>query len=56
MRQSCEDHGRNTLEGYTFEQELRDPENGFAAAYGITAMGAVLVRPTALSPGARNRL
>ena len=34
-----------TLEAYTFGQELRDPENSFAAAYGITAKGAVLVRP-----------
>ena len=25
--------------------ELSDPENGFAAAYGITSTGAVLVRP-----------
>ena len=34
-----------SLDAYTFGQELRDPENGFAAAYGITATGAVLVRP-----------
>ena len=34
-----------TLEAFTFGQELRDPENSFAAAYGITAKGAVLVRP-----------
>jgi putative polyketide hydroxylase len=34
-----------TLEAYTFWQELRDPENGFATAYGITGNGAVLVRP-----------
>jgi hypothetical protein len=26
-------------------QELRDPENSFAAAYRITERGAVLVRP-----------
>ena len=35
----------NALKAYRFGQELRDPENGFAAAYGITATGAVLVRP-----------
>ena len=29
----------------TFGRELRDSENGFVAAYGITATGAVLVRP-----------
>ena len=33
------------LKAYKFGQELRDPENGFAAAYGITATGAALVRP-----------
>jgi len=37
--------GGLTLEAYTFGQELRDPGNGFAAAYGLTATGAVLVRP-----------
>ena len=45
MRGSTAEWLRNTLEAYTFGQELRDLENGFAAAYGITAMGAVLVRP-----------
>jgi hypothetical protein len=34
-----------TLEAYAFGQELRDPEKSFAAAYGITSKGAVLVRP-----------
>jgi len=34
-----------SLDAYTFGRELRDSENGFAAAYGITATGAVLVRP-----------
>jgi 2-polyprenyl-6-methoxyphenol hydroxylase-like FAD-dependent oxidoreductase len=34
-----------SLDAYTFGRELRDPENGFGAAYGLTAMGAVLVRP-----------
>jgi putative polyketide hydroxylase len=33
------------LEVYRFGQELHDPENAFAEAYGITATGAVLVRP-----------
>ena len=37
--------GGVTLDTYTFGQELRDPENGFTAAYGITSTGAVLVRP-----------
>jgi hypothetical protein len=34
-----------SVHAFTFGQELRDLENGFAAAYGITATGAVLVRP-----------
>jgi 2-polyprenyl-6-methoxyphenol hydroxylase-like FAD-dependent oxidoreductase len=33
------------LKTYGFGQELCDPENRFGAAYGITATGAVLVRP-----------
>jgi putative polyketide hydroxylase len=33
------------VDAYTFGQELRDPDNGFAAAYGLTASGAALVRP-----------
>jgi 2-polyprenyl-6-methoxyphenol hydroxylase-like FAD-dependent oxidoreductase len=33
------------LDTYTFGQELRDPDDGFAAAYGLSASGAVLVRP-----------
>jgi hypothetical protein len=33
------------LKAYTFGHELYDPEIGFAAAYGITPTGAVLVRP-----------
>ena len=33
------------LDAYTFGQELRDPENRFTTAYGLTAAGAVLVRP-----------
>ena len=37
--------GGITLEAYTFGQELRDPDNGFPAAYGITSRGAILVRP-----------
>jgi hypothetical protein len=32
-------------DAYTFGQELSDPDNGFAAAYGLTASGAALVRP-----------
>jgi putative polyketide hydroxylase len=44
-REAADAAGGLTLEAYTFGQELRDPENGFAAAYGITATGAVLVRP-----------
>jgi FAD binding domain len=43
-RAVAEDTGIS-LEAFTFGQELRDPENDFAAAYGITATGAVLVRP-----------
>ena len=42
---SSERGGGVTLDTYTFGQELRDPENGFTAAYGITSTGAVLVRP-----------
>ena len=44
-REAAEAAGGLMLETYTFGQELRDPENGFAAAYGITTTGAVLVRP-----------
>ena len=44
-REAAEAAGGLTLEAYTFGQELRDPENGFAAAYGITSTGAVIVRP-----------
>ena len=44
-RDAAEAAGGLMLETYTFGQELRDPENGFAAAYGITTTGAVLVRP-----------
>ncbi|MDE2374005.1 MAG: FAD-dependent monooxygenase [Hyphomicrobiales bacterium] len=33
------------LEAYTFGSNLRDPDNRFAEAYGLTAKGAVLVRP-----------
>jgi len=33
------------LDAYTFGQELRDPQDDFAAAYGLTPTGAVLVRP-----------
>ena len=33
------------LDAYTFGQKLRDPENRFTTAYGLTAAGAVLVRP-----------
>jgi putative polyketide hydroxylase len=44
-RKAADIVGGLTLDVYTVGQELRDPENGFAAAYGITATGAVLVRP-----------
>jgi putative polyketide hydroxylase len=44
-RKAADTVGGLTLDVYTVGQELRDPENGFAAAYGITATGAVLVRP-----------
>ena len=33
------------LDAYTFGKELRDPENRFLGAYGLTETGAVLVRP-----------
>lgn len=33
------------LDAYTFGREMRDPENNFTAAYGLTATGATLVRP-----------
>jgi 2-polyprenyl-6-methoxyphenol hydroxylase-like FAD-dependent oxidoreductase len=33
------------LDAYTFGRELDDPQGGFASAYGLTAAGAVLVRP-----------
>ncbi len=38
-------NARVPLDVFTFGQELRDPENRFAGAYGVTATGAVLVRP-----------
>ena len=44
-REAANAAGGLPLKAYRFGQELRDPENGFAAAYGITATGAVLVRP-----------
>jgi putative polyketide hydroxylase len=44
-REAADAAGGLSLEAYTFGRELRDPENGFAAAYGITATGAALVRP-----------
>jgi len=44
-REAADAAGGVTVKAYTFGQELHDPENGFAAAYGITATGAVLVRP-----------
>jgi len=37
--------GDLTLDAYTCGQEIRDADNRFAAAYGITSMGAVIVRP-----------
>jgi putative polyketide hydroxylase len=43
-RAVAEDTGLS-VDAFTFGQELRDPENVFAAAYGITATGAVLIRP-----------
>ena len=33
------------LDAYTFGRQLRDPENRFTAAFGLSASGAVLVRP-----------
>ena len=44
-REAANAAGGLPLKAYRFGQALRDPENGFAAAYGITATGAVLVRP-----------
>jgi putative polyketide hydroxylase len=44
-REAANAAGGLPLKAYRFGQELRDPENGFAAAYGITATGAALVRP-----------
>jgi putative polyketide hydroxylase len=44
-REAADAAGGVTVKAYTFGQELHDPENGFAAAYGITATGGVLVRP-----------
>jgi len=36
---------RLPLDAYTFGKDIRDPENQFATAYGLSATGAVLVRP-----------
>ncbi len=33
------------LDAHTFGKDVRDPDNAFAAAYGITAAGASLMRP-----------
>jgi hypothetical protein len=44
-REAVEAAGGLALEAYTFGQKIRDAENRFAAAYGITSMGAVMVRP-----------
>jgi hypothetical protein len=55
-REAADAVGGVTVKAYTFGQELHDPENGFAAAYGISATGAVPVRPDGLLPGAPKRL
>ena len=44
-REAANAAGGLTLEAYTFGQDLRDPENGFAGRIRVTATGAVLVRP-----------